>query len=275
LSCLYHDGMNVPFTKMHGIGNDFVVFDARGTEPLTDAQVTALADRRRGVGCDQFITLLPPPSGTDADVVMRIQNPDASVAGACGNATRCVAELLFEQNGRPYQVIRTAYGDLPAERLSDGRQRVTMGRPGLEWQEVPMAAPADTLQVPVDGFEPGAACSMGNPHLTLFVPDAGVASAVGPGLEHDARFPDRVNVGFAEITGRGRMRLVVWERGAGLTLACGSGACAAVVNAVRRGLLDPRVRVTMPGGDLDIEWSDGLVHMTGPVATAFRGVATL
>lgn len=272
---LYHGGMNVPFIKMHGAGNDFVVFDARTEAPLTDGQVATLADRHRGVGCDQFITLLSPPFGTDADVVIRIQNPDASIAGACGNATRCVAELLFEQNGRPYQVIRTAYGDLPAERLSDGRQRVTMGRPGLEWQEVPMAAPADTLRVPVDGFEPGAACSMGNPHLTLFVPDASIASSVGPGLEHDARFPERVNVGFAEITGRGRMRLVVWERGAGLTLACGSGACAAVVNAVRRGLLDPRVRVAMPGGDLDIEWSDGLVHMTGPAATAFQGVAIL
>ena len=242
---------------------------------LADAEVMVLADRHRGVGCDQFITLLPPPAGTDADVVMRIQNPDASVAGACGNATRCVAELLFEQNGRPYQIIRTDYGDLPAERLSDGRQRVTMGRPGLNWQDVPMAGPADTLHVPVDGFSAGAACSMGNPHLTLFVPDAGVATVAGPALEYDPRFPSRVNVGFAEITGRGRMRLVVWERGAGLTLACGSGACAAVVNAVRRGLLDPRVRVTMPGGDLDIEWSDGLVHMAGPVATAFRGVATL
>ena len=267
--------MEVAFTKMHGAGNDFVIVDGRTRTPLTDAQVVALSDRHRGVGCDQFITLLPPPPGTDADVAMRIQNPDASVAGACGNATRCVAELLFEQNGRPFQVIRTDHADLPAERLPDGRQRVTMGRPGLAWQDVPMAGPADTLQVTVDGFEPGAACSMGNPHLTLFVSDAAAAALAGPAIEHDPRFPERVNVGFAEITGRCAMRLVVWERGAGLTLACGSGACAAVVNAVRRGLLDPRVRVSMPGGVLDIEWSNGLVHMAGPVATVFRGVATI
>ena len=272
---LYQRAMDIPFTKMHGAGNDFVVVDGRHGGALTVAQVAALSDRRTGVGCDQFITLLPPPAGTDADVLIRIQNPDGGLAGACGNATRCVAELLFEQNGRPYQVIRTEYGDLPAERLADGRQRVTMGRPGLAWQDVPMAGPADTLHVGVDGFAPGVACSMGNPHLTLFVDDLSVASTAGPALEHDPRFPERVNVGFATITGPGRMRLAVWERGAGLTLACGSGACAAAVAAVRRGLLDPRIQVEMPGGILDIEWSDGLVHMTGPVATVFRGVATL
>lgn len=268
--------MNLRFTKMHGAGNDFVVVDGRGAcWELSADQVAALADRRRGIGCDQFITLLPPPPGTDADVVMRIQNPDGSLAGACGNATRCVAELLFEQNGRPYQVIRTAYGDLPAERLADGRHRVTMGRPGLMWQDVPMAGPADTLNVPVGGFAPGVACSMGNPHLTLFVDDDGVAATAGAALEQDARFPERVNVGFAVVTGSGQMRLSVWERGAGLTQACGSGACAAVVAAVRRGLLDPRVVVTMPGGMLEIAWHEGLVHMTGPVATSFEGVVTL
>lgn len=263
--------MPIPFLKMHGAGNDFVVIDERARPlDLRPDQVRRLADRRIGIGCDQFITLHPPPPNTDADLVMRIRNPDGSEAGACGNATRCIAELLFEQTGRPYQVIRTIAGDLPAERLSDGRFRVDMGPARLEWHEIPLARAMDTLHLPLPG-DP-AACSMGNPHATLFVPDPSIASRDGPTLEHDPIFPERANIGFARIDAPDRMRLRVWERGAGLTLACGSGACAAVANAHRRGLTGRRVTVEMDGGVLDIEVrADGHVLMAGPAATAFRG----
>jgi len=266
-----------PFTKAHGAGNDFVIIDER-TRPLnlSEATVRALSDRRTGIGCDQLITLHPPPPGTDADLIMRIRNPDGSEAGACGNATRCVAELLFEENGRPYQVIRTIAGDLPAERLADGRQRVDMGPPGLDWSDVPLARAMDTLHLPLPG-DP-AACSMGNPHATLFVPDlAAVAIAtLGPALEHDPLFPGRANIGFVQVLAPDRVRLRVWERGAGLTLACGSGACAALVNAHRRGLTERRATVLVDGGALEIEWTAaGRVLMAGPVATSFHGIVAL
>ena len=267
----------IPFTKAHGAGNDFVIIDER-TRPLnlSEATVRALSDRHTGIGCDQFITLHPPPPGTDADLLMRIRNPDGSEAGACGNATRCVAELLFEENGRPYQVIRTIAGDLAAERLADGRQRVDMGPPGLNWSDVPLARAMDTLHLPLQG-DP-AACSMGNPHATLFVPDlASVPIAtIGPALERDPLFPDRANIGFAQILAPDRIRLRVWERGAGLTLACGSGACAALVNAHRRGIAERRATVLVDGGALEIEWTAaGRVLMAGPVANSFHGIVAL
>jgi diaminopimelate epimerase len=263
--------MAIPFLKMHGAGNDFVVIDERSTPlGLSPDQVRRLSDRRTGIGCDQFITLHPKPPGTDADLVMRIRNPDGSEAGACGNATRCVAELLFEQTGHPYQVIRTIAGDLPAERLPDGRFRVDMGPARLAWNEVPLATPMDTLHLPLPG-DP-AACSMGNPHATLFVDDVTIAGRDGPALEADPLFPDRANIGFAQILDPTRMRLRVWERGAGLTLACGSGACAAVVNGFRRSKVGRAVTVEMDGGVLDIKYrADGHVLMAGPAATSFRG----
>jgi diaminopimelate epimerase len=269
--------MPIPFLKMHGAGNDFIVIDERERPlDLSPDQVRRLADRRTGIGCDQFITLHRPPPRTDADLVMRIRNPDGSEAGACGNATRCVAELLFEQNGRPYQMIRTSAGDLPAERLADGRIRVDMGPARLDWQSVPLARAMDTLHLDLPG-DP-AACGMGNPHATFFVGDAETCPVVldGPRLERDPLFPERANIGFAQILSPSRIRLRVWERGAGLTLACGSGACAAVVNAHRRGLTGRRVAVQMDGGLLEIEWTDaGRVLMTGPVATSFRGEVEL
>ena len=266
-----------PFTKAHGAGNDFVIIDER-TRPLnlSEATVRALSDRRTGIGCDQFITLHPPPPGTDADLVMRIRNPDGSEAGACGNATRCVAEMLFEENGRPYQVIRTAAGDLPAERLADGRQRVDMGPARLDWAGVPLARAMDTLHLPLPG-DP-AACGMGNPHATLFVPDLAAVpiTTLGPALEHDPIFPGRANIGFAQVLAPDRIRLRVWERGAGLTLACGSGACAALVNAHRRGLTERRATVLADGGALEIEWTlSGRVLMAGPAVTSFRGAVAL
>ena len=269
--------MKLKFTKMHGAGNDFVILDdRRRTLRLTPARIAALSDRRTGIGCDQFITLEPPPPGTDADLFMRIHNPDGSEAGACGNATRCVADLLFEENGRPYQVIRTISGDLPAERLADGRFRVDMGRARLDWPSIPLAHPADTLHLPLPG-DP-AACGMGNPHATFFVADAEAHPVhdLGPRFEHDPLFPERANIGFAQVLAPDRLRLRVWERGAGLTRACGSGACAALVNAHRRGLTARRAEVVMDGGTLDVEWrDDGRVLMAGPAATSFRGTVEL
>ena len=273
----YMPASMIQFTKAHGAGNDFVIIDERRRPlDLGPASVRALSDRRTGIGCDQFITLHPPPPGTDADLLMRIRNPDGSEAGACGNATRCVAELLFEENGRPYQVIRTQAGDLPAERLADGRQRVDMGPAGLAWTDVPLSHAIDTLHLPLPG-DP-AACSIGNPHATLFVPDIDAVDvpARGAALEHDALFPDRANIGFVQVLAPDRIRLRVWERGAGLTLACGSGACAALVNAHRRGLTGRRATVVVDGGVLDIEWTArNRVLMAGPAATSFRGTVQL
>ncbi len=267
--------MLVPFHKMHGAGNDFIVIDARGGLPgLTPERIAALSDRRTGIGCDQFITLEAAAPG--ADVFMRIHNPDGSEAGACGNATRCVADLLFRETGARRQLIRTVTGDLPAELLDDGRVTVDMGPARLDWQDIPLARAMDTLHLDLPG-DP-ASVSIGNPHATFFVPDAQTTPVTrdGPKFERDPLFPDRANIGFAQVLALDRLRLRVWERGAGLTLACGSGACAAAVNAHRRGLTGRRVTVAMDGGELDIDWrEDGHVLMTGPVATSFTGQVEL
>ncbi len=272
--------MRVPFVKMHGCGNDFVVFDERrGSLGFTSARAAALADRRTGIGCDQFITIEPAPPGVGAHAFMRIRNPDGQEAGACGNATRCVVDLLARQSGRPRQVIRTVAGNLPAELLPDGSVAVDMGPPRLGWRDVPLAEERDTLAVDF-GIEigPAAALSMGNPHATFFVPDLAAVpvATLGAALEHHPLFPRRANIGFAQVIAPDRIRLRVWERGAGLTLACGSGACAALVNAHRRGLAGRRAQLELDGGTLEIEWrDDGRVVMTGPVATAFTGSVEL
>ena len=269
--------MSTPFVKMHGCGNDFVVFDERsGALGLTPTRTAAIADRRTGVGCDQFIVIEQPPPASEADAFMRIRNADGGEAGACGNATRCVASLLYAGSGRRAQVIQTVSGLLPAEVLADGRVAVDMGPPRLDWRDVPLAAPADTLRLALaEGpVADPAALSMGNPHATFFVDDitALPIEHLGPRLEHAAIFPERANIGFAQVLSTTRMRLRVWERSAGLTRACGSGACAALVNAARRGLTDRHAIVVVDGGKLEIEWqAEGHVLMTGPVAVAFHG----
>jgi diaminopimelate epimerase len=266
--------MLVPFRKMHGAGNDFIVMDARArTLPLSPKRIAALAHRRTGIGCDQFITLEPPRDG--ADVFMRIHNPDGSEAGACGNATRCVAALMGEEGAAGAIVVETIAGRLPT-RIEAGAIEVDMGVPGLDWTDVPLAAAADTLHLTLPGGP--AALSMGNPHATLFVTDIATApvETLGPSLEHDPIFPHRANIGFAQILAPDRIRLRVWERGAGLTLACGSGACAALVNAHRRGLAGREADLLLDGGTLRILWrDDGHVIMTGPSVTAFHGTVDL
>ncbi|WPB86115.1 diaminopimelate epimerase [Sediminicoccus rosea] len=270
--------MQVPFLKMHGLGNDFVVLDARA-EPRALAAETIrwVGDRHRGVGFDQLITLEP---AQDADVFFRFHNSDGSEAGACGNGTRCAASLILNETGRSSIAIRTIAGLLGAERLPDGTVRVDMGPPRLGWADVPLAREMDTLHVPMaaDGVSDAACCSMGNPHANFFVEELSALDVfrIGPELEHHPLLPERANIGFVQVLARDHIRLVVWERGAGYTLACGSGACAALVNARRRGLVEARCTVTLPGGDLVIEQrADGHVLMSGPVATSFKGELTL
>ncbi|MES2712614.1 MAG: diaminopimelate epimerase [Pseudomonadota bacterium] len=261
----------VAFTKMHGLGNDFVVLDERADLlGLTPEQTRLIADRHRGIGCDQLISL---ETSAGADVFMRIRNPDGSEAGACGNATRCVASLVAAETGQRRVVVRTIAGDLPCTILGQDRVIADMGAPRLGWRDVPLAEPMDTLALPI--AEAAAACSMGNPHATIFVDDLAATDIgqMGPLLEHHPLFPERANIGFAQILAPDHIRLGMWERGAGQTLACGSGACAAIVNANRRGLTHRRATITMPGGDLILEWreSDGHVLMEGPIATTFSG----
>jgi diaminopimelate epimerase len=269
-SSLYIRPMIASFVKMHGCGNDFVILDER-SKPLglTPAHAAAIANRHTGIGCDQVIAIQPDRT---ADAFMDITNPDGSPAGACGNATRCIADILMRELRHDAVTIRTISGNLPAIRRHDGLIEVDMGMARLDWSEIPLARPMDTLNLDLPG-EP-AAVSVGNPHATFFVSnlDAVPILEAGPRFEHDPLFPQRANIGFAEILDPGTIRLRVWERGAGLTLACGSGACATLVNAHRRSLTHRRAKVIVDGGTLDIEWrDDGHVLMAGPVATAFRG----
>lgn len=266
---------------MHGLGNDFVVIDARAERLAIDgARARAIADRRTGVGCDQLI-IIEPPRSPRADAFMRILNPDGSEVGACGNGTRCVADLLMRDGGHDKVVIETLAGLLHADRAAADKVRVDMGPARLAWREVPLAEACDTLHAPISvgALSDPACCSMGNPHASFFVADAEAIdlATLGPMVEHHAMFPERVNVGIVQVLDRHRLRFRVWERGAGITRACGSGACAAAVNAVRRGVAERRVAVILDGGELGIEWLvNDHVLMTGPVAASFTGeLATL
>ncbi len=266
---------------MNGAGNDFVVVDSRSGDlfrPTADS-VRAIADRATGVGCDQLIGI--EPSG-DADAFMRIWNADGAEVAACGNATRCVGWRILEESGQNQIELATDAGRLTVFRAGDHRVTVDMGQPRLGWSDIPLFEEMDTrgieLQVgPIDApllHTPGCV-NMGNPHVVFFVDDAEQAPVVEVGslIEHHFLFPEGVNVGFAQVQAQDRIRLRVWERGAGLTKACGTGACAAVVAASRRRLSDRRAVVVMDGGDLLIEWrtEDDHVLMTGDVAIEFAG----
>jgi diaminopimelate epimerase len=261
--------MRAAFTKMHGLGNDFVVLDTReqALPPVSAALARALADRRTGIGCDQLILLEPSDA---ADFRMRIFNADGSEVEACGNATRAVALL----HGEPAH-IETAGGILAVE-PAQGGAAVDMGEPRFEWEAIPLAYAMDTAALPVgwDELEQPSAVNVGNPHAVFFVRDCDKVdlARLGPEIERDPLFPERVNVGVATVENRAALRLRVWERGAGLTRACGTGACAAAVAAMRRGLVEREVTVTLPGGALLIEWGeDGRITMTGPATESYRG----
>ncbi len=269
------------FLKMHGLGNDFVLLDARNAAfDLTPARRRAIADRRRGVGCDQLI-VLEKPTEHEADVFMRIYNPDGGEAGACGNATRCVASVLMEERQTDHVTVQTVSGLLDSQKAgiaADGLPviSVDMGPALLDWRDIPVSEACDTNHMPV-GLGPlqdPVGTSMGNPHATFFVDDAAAIplGELGPKLERHQFFPERANIGVAQLVDENRLRLRVWERGAGLTLACGSGACAAVVAATRRGLVKRKAQVIVDGGTLAVEWlRDDHVLMTGAIALAFKG----
>jgi diaminopimelate epimerase len=267
----------IPFFKMHGLGNDFVVLDfRRDFIPINAKAASVLADRRTGIGCDQLI-VLEPPRHPAAQVLMRIRNVDGSEAEACGNATRCIADLIYRETGDPRIRIETAAGLLEAEALADGRVAVDMGPVRIGWREIPLARAADTERVDLSvGPLSGPVCTnLGNPHATFFIDDIETIdlAALGPALEHHPLFPERANIGVAVVVDRKHIRLRVWERGAGLTPACGSGACAAAVAAHRRGLADRCASVELDGGALDIAWrEDNHIVMTGPAALSFEGV---
>lgn len=267
----------IPFTKMHGLGNDFVVLDLRGGASAPDADAArAIADRRRGVGCDQLI-LIEPATAPGAAARLRFLNADGSESGACGNGTRCVAAALMRETGVDTLELETLSGRLHAQAAEGGLVTVDMGPAQLDWRDVPLAREADTLHLDIalgPLYDP-VAVGMGNPHCVFFVDDAEdiELAALGPQIEHHPLFPERTNVEVATVMDRGRIRLRVWERGAGITLACGTGACAAVVAAVRRGLTGRRAELLMDGGTLVAEWrDDNRVLLTGPVAVSFTGM---
>lgn len=264
---------------MHGLGNDFVVIDARRAAYAPSAgEVRAISDRRTGVGCDQFI-IVEAAKRPDADAFMRIFNADGGEVGACGNASRCVGRLLMEESGAQTAAFETVAGLLHAARAADGLVTVDMGPARLDWRDVPLAEAVDTLRlesVAHAGYAAPTAVGMGNPHAVFFVDDAEAVplADIGPTFEHHPMFPERTNVEFAHVARPDALRMRVWERGVGVTQACGTGACAAAVAAMRRGLTGRVADVVLDGGTLRIHWreSDGHVLMTGPATIAFSGV---
>lgn len=265
----------VAFLKMHGLGNDFAVFDARKqTLTLTPAIARALGSRKRGIGCDQIIVIAPGREGADA--TMRIVNADGSEVETCGNAARCVAQRLITETGRRDVRLSTLGGMLHCTDAGAGLISVDMGKAETAWDKIPLATEVDTNHFPldIDGTHiDAAAVSMGNPHCILFVENAETADVAGLGarIETDPHFPKRTNVEFVSLTGPDHLRMRVWERGAGITEACGSGACATAFAAFRRGLTGPVVRVTLDGGDLELAIENGRVRMTGPATQVYAG----
>ncbi|MFD1160737.1 diaminopimelate epimerase [Roseovarius aestuarii] len=261
----------LPFMKMHGLGNDFVVVDAREHMiDITPAMAIAIGDRRLGVGFDQLAVI----SNGHADAHLTFYNSDGSISGACGNATRCIARYLLNESNRDELQLTTARGDLVARDAGEGRTSVNMGLPQLGWAEIPLAHEMDTLELPIEGRP--SATGMGNPHCTFFVEDAEVVDLAqfGPRYETHELFPERTNVQVASVIGPDHIRMRVWERGVGITLASGSSSCATAVAAARRGLSSRKVRIDLDGGTLDIDWRDDGVWMTGPTMHVFDGVLT-
>jgi diaminopimelate epimerase len=267
----------LPFLKMHGLGNDFVVLDGR-TRAISIGREAArrIADRRTGVGCDQLLIIGPARNGAEAELVIR--NADGGEVAACGNGARCVAALLLNESGRQATTIETAAGPIEAIARGDGRVELDMGPALLDWEDIPLAEPvADTNHLPVSlgPLSDPVGVGMGNPHAVFFVAyaEAIELERLGRELEHHPLFPERTNVEVCTVLTRRRIRMRVWERGVGITRACGSGACAALVAAVRRGLAERTAELILDGGTLDIAWraSDNHVLLTGPVATSFSG----
>lgn len=270
------------FTKMHGLGNDFVIVDDRdGTYGLSSASVRAISDRRWGVGCDQCIVLEQAPD-QNADVFMRIYNPDGTQSGACGNATRCVASLLMQESGQNEAVVQTQAGLLDCENLGGGQFSVDMGPAKGDWRDLPLSQAMDTDHITIDAdiapLSDPIGVNVGNPHVVFVVDDVDTIDlgTLGPIIECNDLFVERTNVEIVQVLSSDRIRMRVWERGAGITQACGSGACAALVATARRGLTDRKAEVVLDGGTLVIDWlADNSVVMTGPVFLSFTGTLDL
>lgn len=265
-----------PFIKMHGLGNDFAIFDAResGLE-MNEGRARMLSDRHKGIGCDQLIVLR---NSAELDIFMEIWNADGSRVGACGNATRCVGQLLLTETGKAKVGIETDAGHLSA--IAAGAHiSVNMGFAATEWSKIPVEKETSTISADFQHgplSEPGLV-NMGNPHAVFFVEDADALDLkmLGPEIEHNAFFPERVNVSVVSVTGT-TLRQRVWERGAGITDACGSAACASVVAATRKGLVDRKATIALDGGELEVEWlADGTVQMTGPATFVYSGEVAL
>ncbi|MEL6801471.1 MAG: diaminopimelate epimerase [Pseudomonadota bacterium] len=266
------DPRGLPFMKMHGLGNDFVVIDSRTAQrPVTASLARALGDRHRGVGFDQLAVIADDDT---ADLHLTFYNADGSLAGACGNATRCIARHEMDTRGVDTLTLRTERGVLQARDAGQGNTAVNMGAPLLDWADIPLAEAVDTLHLPIEGGP--VATGMGNPHCTFFVENAEDVdlASFGPTHEHHPLFPQRTNVQVAQVTGPDRLRMRVWERGVGVTLASGSSSCAVAVAAHRRGLTGRAVTIDLDGGTIDIDWRDDGVWMTGPTAHVFTGTLT-
>ena len=259
--------------KMHGLGNDFVVVDARAQSlEMTESLARALGDRHRGVGFDQLAIISR--NHSIADAYLTFYNSDGSTAGACGNATRCIARYLMNETGNQSLSLETEHGILFAKNMGDQITSINMGHPDLGWQEIPLSQNIDTLELPIDGSP--TATGMGNPHCTFFVDDVDAIDleTQGPAFEHHPLYPERTNVQFAQIVGADHIRMRVWERGVGVTLASGSSSCATAVAAARRGLTGRTVRIDLDGGTLHIDWRDDGVWMTGGTMHVFSGTLT-
>ena len=271
---LYSVMSDSAFIKMQGLGNDFVIIDCRvAPVHLTPEKVRLISDRHTGVGCDQLILIEP---STTADVFMRIHNANGGEVEACGNATRCVAKLLFGEAERDSVIIETLAGMLHATANENGQIAVDMGPPKFYWQDIPLSEKHDTLHLPIDfgGLEKPTAVNMGNPHCVFFVSNIEAVDlpALGPLLENHPLFPEHANIGIAKQLDDKTIRLRVWERGAGITKACGTGACAAAVAGARLGLTERSASVRLDGGTLQIDWlQDDHVWMTGPAQISFHG----
>ena len=262
----------ISFMKMHGLGNDFVIVDSRGPGPLISEEIARrLGNRHLGVGFDQLAVISDSPQ---ADVALNFFNADGSTAGACGNATRCVAQYEMQRLGRTTLSLITERGILQA-RQQGALVSVNMGHPMLNWDDVPLAREMDTLHLPLEG-QP-TATGMGNPHCTFFVENADAIdlAQVGPRFEHDPLFPERTNVQFVHVLGENRLRMRVWERGVGVTLASGSSSCATAVAAARLGLTGPTVEIQLDGGSIHIDWREDGVWMTGATMHVFDGQLTV
>lgn len=265
----------LPFMKMHGLGNDFVIVDARAhAVDLPAPLVQAIAHRQFGVGFDQLAVIESAAPGSQADAHLIFYNADGSTSAACGNATRCIARHLITETGRDALVLTTERGTLYAREAGNGLTSVNMGQPQLRWDEIPLAREMDTLHLPIEGAP--TATGMGNPHCTFFVDDAEAIDLEGRGaeIEHHPLYPQRTNVQFASVIGPDHLRMRVWERGVGVTLASGSSSCATAVAAARRGLTGRVVTIELDGGTLQIDWREDGVWMTGPTMHVFSGSLT-